>query len=128
MAGEQRYAGLARESRNLIGRLGRMRRWLFKRHRTADGERRRRRLEMEVLRGGDDDGIDAWRRCPFRRVRDMPCTDAIGQGFREPAMRARIPALEAEPLGGTPDEMRAMIEESLKAWGPVVEAAHISID
>jgi tripartite-type tricarboxylate transporter receptor subunit TctC len=55
-------------------------------------------------------------------------SDAIGQGFREPAMRARILALEAEPLGGTPDEMRAMIEESLKAWGPVVEAAHISID
>jgi len=55
-------------------------------------------------------------------------SDAIGQGFREPAMRARILALEAEPLGGTPDEMRAMIEESLKTWGPVVEAAHISID
>jgi tripartite-type tricarboxylate transporter receptor subunit TctC len=55
-------------------------------------------------------------------------SDAIGQGFREPEMRARILALEAEPLGGTPDEMRAMIEESLKAWGPVVEAAHISVD
>ena len=55
-------------------------------------------------------------------------SDAIGQGFREPEMRARILALEAEPLGGTPDEMRAMIEESLKTWGPVVEAAHISVD
>jgi tripartite-type tricarboxylate transporter receptor subunit TctC len=55
-------------------------------------------------------------------------SDAIGQGFREPAMRARILALEAEPLGSTPAEMRAMIEESLKTWGPVVEAAHISID
>jgi hypothetical protein len=43
-------------------------------------------------------------------------------------MRARIQKLEAEPLGGTPDEMRAMIEESLKTWAPVVEAAHISID
>jgi tripartite-type tricarboxylate transporter receptor subunit TctC len=55
-------------------------------------------------------------------------SDAIGQGFREPEMRARILALAAEPLGGTPDEMRAMIEESLKTWGPVVEAAHISVD
>ena len=55
-------------------------------------------------------------------------SDAIGQGFRQPDMRARILKLEAEPLGGTPAEMRAMIEESLKTWAPVVEAAHISID
>jgi tripartite-type tricarboxylate transporter receptor subunit TctC len=55
-------------------------------------------------------------------------SDAIGQGFRQPDMRARILKLEADPLGGTPDEMRAMIEESLKTWAPVVEAAHISID
>jgi len=55
-------------------------------------------------------------------------SDAIGQGFKQPDMRARILHLEAEPLGGTPDEMRTMIEESLKTWAPVVEAAHISID
>lgn len=55
-------------------------------------------------------------------------SDAIGQGFRQPDMRARIQKLEAEPLGGTPAEMRALIEESLKTWAPVVEAAHISID
>jgi tripartite-type tricarboxylate transporter receptor subunit TctC len=55
-------------------------------------------------------------------------SDAIGRGFREPEIRARILRLEAEPLGNTPDEMRAMIEESTKTWAPVVEAAHISID
>ena len=55
-------------------------------------------------------------------------SDAIGRGFREPEMRARILRLEAEPLGNTPDEMRAMIEESTRTWAPVVEAAHISID
>ena len=53
---------------------------------------------------------------------------AIGEGFAEPAMRARILALEAEPLGGPPAQMRTMIEESTKTWGPVVEAAHIAID
>src|SRR5262249_30643195 len=53
---------------------------------------------------------------------------AIGEGFAEPAMRARILALEAEPLGGPPAQMREMIEESTKTWAPVVEAAHISID
>jgi tripartite-type tricarboxylate transporter receptor subunit TctC len=55
-------------------------------------------------------------------------SDAIAQGFRQPEMRARIQKLEAEPLGGTPDEMRQMIGESLKTWAPVVEAAKISID
>jgi tripartite-type tricarboxylate transporter receptor subunit TctC len=55
-------------------------------------------------------------------------SDAIGQGFKQPEMHARILKLEAEPLGGTPAEMRKMIEESLKTWAPVVEAAKIAID
>ena len=55
-------------------------------------------------------------------------SDAIGQGFRMPDMRARILALEAEPLGSTPEQMRDMIRKSLETWGPVVEAAKISVD
>jgi tripartite-type tricarboxylate transporter receptor subunit TctC len=54
--------------------------------------------------------------------------DAIGRGFREPEMRARILKLEAEPVGGTPHQMRELIAQSLKTWAPVVEAANISID
>ena len=55
-------------------------------------------------------------------------SDAIGQGFREPEIRARILALEAEPVGSTPEQMRDLIAQSLATWGPVVEAAHISIE
>src|SRR5437762_11230066 len=44
-------------------------------------------------------------------------SEAIRQGFRAPDMRARILALEAEPLGSTPDEMREMIRQSLEIWG-----------
>jgi tripartite-type tricarboxylate transporter receptor subunit TctC len=55
-------------------------------------------------------------------------SDAIRQGFQMPDMRARILKLEAEPLGSTPEEMREMIKQSLAIWGPVVEAAHISIE
>ena len=55
-------------------------------------------------------------------------SSAIGQGFKQTDMRERILKLEAEPLGGTPDEMRALIEESTRTWTPVVEAAHIQID
>jgi tripartite-type tricarboxylate transporter receptor subunit TctC len=55
-------------------------------------------------------------------------SDAISQGFKEPDMQERIHKLEANPLGSSPDEMRKMIQESLDIWGPVVKAAHISID
>ena len=55
-------------------------------------------------------------------------SDAIGQGFRQPEMRARILALEAEPLGSTPERMRELIQQSLATWGPVVEAAKITVE
>ena len=55
-------------------------------------------------------------------------SDAIGQGFREADLKARILALEAEPLGSTPDEMRDIIRQSLATWGPVVEAAKIVVE
>lgn len=55
-------------------------------------------------------------------------SDAIGQGFRQPEMRARILALEAEPLGSTPEQMRDLIKKSLATWGPVVEAAKITVE
>jgi tripartite-type tricarboxylate transporter receptor subunit TctC len=55
-------------------------------------------------------------------------SDAIGEGFKAVDLRNRIEALEAEPLGTTPDQMRDMIAASLRQWGPVVEAAKITID
>lgn len=53
---------------------------------------------------------------------------AIAKGFREPEVRARILALEAEPLGSTPADMRVSIRRSLEQWAPVIEAAHIALD
>jgi tripartite-type tricarboxylate transporter receptor subunit TctC len=53
---------------------------------------------------------------------------AIAQGFREPDVQARILALQARPLGSTPDEMRDLIRHSLEQWAPVIEAAHITLD
>ena len=55
-------------------------------------------------------------------------SDAIGNGFKQPDMQARILKLEATPLGSTPEKMREMIQESLDIWGPVVKAANIAID
>lgn len=55
-------------------------------------------------------------------------SDAIGQGFKQADLRARILALEAEPVGSTPEQMRDMVKQSLATWGPVVEAAKISVE
>src|SRR5215510_11506100 len=55
-------------------------------------------------------------------------SDAIGQAFRTPDLKARILSLEAEPLGNTPDQMREMIRLSEQLWGPVATAARISVD
>jgi tripartite-type tricarboxylate transporter receptor subunit TctC len=54
--------------------------------------------------------------------------DAIGQGFRQADLKARVLALEAEPVGSTPEQMRDMVKQSLETWGPVVEAAKISVE
>ena len=65
-------------------------------------------------------------RIPKELTRQL--SEAISQGFRTPDLRARILALEAEPLGSTPQEMRKMIHMSEALWAPVVEAAKITID
>jgi tripartite-type tricarboxylate transporter receptor subunit TctC len=54
--------------------------------------------------------------------------DAIGQGFKQADLKARVLALEAEPVGSAPEQMRDMVKQSLETWGPVVEAAKISVE
>ena len=55
-------------------------------------------------------------------------SEAIRQGFQQSELRARILALEADPLASTPQEMRELIRQSLETWGPVVEAAKIVVE
>ena len=55
-------------------------------------------------------------------------SDALGRAFAMPELRQRILALEAEPLGSTPEQMREIIKSSTQLWGPVVEAAKIVVE
>jgi tripartite-type tricarboxylate transporter receptor subunit TctC len=55
-------------------------------------------------------------------------SNAIGKGFQEPDVQERIRGLQATPFGSTPEQMRGLIQKSLEQWGPVIEAAHISLD
>jgi len=55
-------------------------------------------------------------------------SDAIGRAIHSPELRKRILGLEAEPLGTTPDQMRAMIKKSTDTWAPVIQAAKITVE
>ena len=55
-------------------------------------------------------------------------SEAVVHAFALPEVRRRILALEASPLGTSPDEMREMIRRSTDHWGPVVEAAKIMVE
>jgi tripartite-type tricarboxylate transporter receptor subunit TctC len=55
-------------------------------------------------------------------------SDAIAQGFKADDLRKRILALEADPLGSTPQQMRELIRISEEHWSPVIKAAKISFD
>jgi tripartite-type tricarboxylate transporter receptor subunit TctC len=55
-------------------------------------------------------------------------SDAISQGFKTPEMRARIAALNVEPLGTTPDGMRDLIRQSAERWIPLIDAAKITFE
>lgn len=67
---------------------------------------------------------------PPRTPKDITqkISDAIRAGFQDPELRNRILRLEATPRGTNPDEMAHLTKESLDTWGPVVEAAKISVD
>jgi tripartite-type tricarboxylate transporter receptor subunit TctC len=71
-------------------------------------------------------GISAPPNTPREIVKKI--SDAIGKGFGDADMQAKIRRLEAIPLGSTPEQMRQMIKESLDTWEPVVKAANISVD
>jgi tripartite-type tricarboxylate transporter receptor subunit TctC len=55
-------------------------------------------------------------------------SDAIAQVLRMPDVHARLTELLLEPLGNTPDEMRAIMRKDVERWAPVVTAAKIIIN
>jgi tripartite-type tricarboxylate transporter receptor subunit TctC len=82
----------------------------------------------EALPGFEADtwmGIVAPRGTPKEITQKL--SDAIGQSFRKPEVRARIVGLDVDPRGTTPEEMRELIRTSAERWVPVVQAGKITI-
>lgn len=59
-------------------------------------------------------------------------TEKISADLREalaqPSVRNRYLAQEATPIGGSPDETRAFIDEERKRWGEVIRRANVKIE
>ena len=53
---------------------------------------------------------------------------AIGRVLAEPATRERFEALGAEPIGGTPEQLAAMVDEEITRWRTVITAQRITIE
>ncbi|WP_188969313.1 Bug family tripartite tricarboxylate transporter substrate binding protein [Neoroseomonas lacus] len=53
---------------------------------------------------------------------------AIGRVLAEPTLRARFEALGAEPLGGTPEQLAAMVQSEIARWRGVITAQGITLE
>lgn len=53
---------------------------------------------------------------------------AVNEVLRQPAVRARFAALGAEPLGGTPEELTAMVNGEIERWRGVVATGGITLE
>jgi tripartite-type tricarboxylate transporter receptor subunit TctC len=53
---------------------------------------------------------------------------AVNRVLAEPAVRARYAALGAEPVGGTPQELAAMVIEEIDRWRGVIQGQGITIE
>jgi tripartite-type tricarboxylate transporter receptor subunit TctC len=77
-------------------------------------------------------GADAWTGivAPPGTPKDITAklSAAIAQALQSSDLRARIEAIQAEPVGSTPEEMLAAMRRDVKRWSPVITAAKISAD
>ncbi|NVL83577.1 tripartite tricarboxylate transporter substrate-binding protein, partial [Escherichia coli] len=45
-----------------------------------------------------------------------------------PQIKARLAALQMEPVGSSPAEFRALIDEEITRWSPVIKAVGIKVN
>jgi tripartite-type tricarboxylate transporter receptor subunit TctC len=67
---------------------------------------------------------------PARTPREavLALNAATNRALREPAVSGRLAQLGAEPLGGTPEELAAMIGEEIERWRGVIQAQGITLE
>jgi tripartite-type tricarboxylate transporter receptor subunit TctC len=52
---------------------------------------------------------------------------AINDYLKSPLGQQQFEALDMQPVGGTPDELRDYIAAEVAKWGPIIKAAGITM-
>lgn len=52
----------------------------------------------------------------------------VSEIIRQPAMREKLATQLMEPVGSSPDELRARMEGEISRWAPVIKAANVKIN
>jgi tripartite-type tricarboxylate transporter receptor subunit TctC len=90
--------------------------------------------DVPTLRESGIDGVDAAAWVGLIAPADVPLAvqsdirAAVLGVLKEPGMRERLAALFLEPVGGTSDEFRNVMNGELARWKPIIEAKSIRID
>src|SRR5712691_4046570 len=53
---------------------------------------------------------------------------AVAEAIRQPDVAKRLAAMSAEPIGGTPAEMAALMRRDGERWKSVIESARVKVD
>lgn len=55
-------------------------------------------------------------------------SSAMAKALHDPEVRRRLGALQAEPVGNTPEEMAEVVRQDTERWSSVIKAANIRIE
>ncbi|MGB8669177.1 MAG: tripartite tricarboxylate transporter substrate-binding protein [Pseudolabrys sp.] len=75
---------------------------------------------------------DAWNGLIAPGATPKPIIDKISKDvaeiIRQPMLREKLPTQLMEPVGSSPDELRARINGEIERWAPVIEAANVKLN
>ena len=81
---------------------------------------------------GIDVEADAWNGLIVPGATPKPIIDKISEDvaeiIRQPMLREKLPTQLMEPVGSSPDELRARINGEIERWAPVIEAANVKLN
>ena len=81
---------------------------------------------------GIDVEADAWNGLIAPGATPKPIIDKISEDvaeiIRQPMLREKLPTQLMEPVGSSPDELRARINGEIERWAPVIEAANVKLN
>ena len=81
---------------------------------------------------GIDVEADAWNGLIAPGGTPEPLIDAINKDvvaiIRSPELHDKLAAQLMEPVGGTPDQLRALMLNEIARWKPVIDAANVKVN